>query len=247
MGASWLEYRFRLAILVAIAGLGFWAPWIDDPDIGGHTPALYWLIRFVCRMTHIPIGFTAPALLVLVAAMAGAGAVLRIWGAAWHPPFVYNYKSMTTATRAIEGPYLCLRHPKATGAWLILTTASLLMPIGGAFVAIALFTLLLARLIRREEYYLTAELGSRYRNYCNTVPGFIPHFLFLRRAPTQTPLYGRAILTEIGSIGIFLTISCLSWSRDNRMLIVAAAISFAAGLIVKLILPPRQYDGKTVK
>jgi protein-S-isoprenylcysteine O-methyltransferase Ste14 len=242
-----LEYRFRLAILAAIAGLGFWAPWIDDPAIGGHTPALYWLTHLASNVTHIPLGFMVPAFIVLAAAVAGAGAALRILGAAWPPPFAYDYKSMTAAMRAAEGPYLCLRQPMVTGAWLVLTAVSLLMPIGGTFLAVALFSLLLFRLVRREEFFLTAELGSRYRDYCYTVPRLVPRFPFSLSMPATRPQYGRAALAEIGPICVFLTIACLAWSKDNRMMVIAAASGFAVGLIVKLVLPAREYDGKPVE
>ena len=179
----------------------------------------------------------APLVVILASLIATAGAAMCVWGAAWQQPYTANYTAMQAEISTIDGPYRHVRNPRHLGLWLTIAAIAFLMPVTGAIVAMALLTLFFWRLILGEEFFLTSELGGQYRDYLNSVPRVIPRWWTSRRAPVQTPDYRRAALREVMPIGVFLTLACLGWSYNNRLLIQGVIVSFGLGLVARALVP----------
>ncbi|MGD0903712.1 MAG: isoprenylcysteine carboxylmethyltransferase family protein, partial [Terracidiphilus sp.] len=83
MKASAIEFRLRMLINMVIVCLGFWAPSIEAWGIGRRIPLLVWLPLELSRMGVLSFAVATPAVIAAGALLAGAGAALRVWGAAY--------------------------------------------------------------------------------------------------------------------------------------------------------------------
>src|SRR5579863_6373018 len=92
--ASAIEFRLRMAINAAIVVLGFWSPWIEAWGIGRRISLMEWLALEASRTGLLPFTAATPAVIVLAALLAAAGAVLRLWGTAYLGPGVVNNLEM---------------------------------------------------------------------------------------------------------------------------------------------------------
>jgi hypothetical protein len=92
-------------------------------------------------------------------------------------------------------------------------------------------------LIRGEEQVLSARSGEPYRAYLRSVPRLIPR-LRTRLLPTgNRPHWRQAVLSEINPIGVFVTITCLSWTYDNRLMIRAILVTLGVSMVVRALMP----------
>ena len=48
MGATKIEFRLRMVIMILITALGFWAPWIEILGYGNRFPLWAWLALENC-------------------------------------------------------------------------------------------------------------------------------------------------------------------------------------------------------
>ena len=88
MRATALEFRLRMAIMVFLVVLGFWAPWIEYLNNGAWDWAGAsrcwngWRSR-LSRTGLLPLYDATPVVIVVAALVAAAGMILRVWGAAY--------------------------------------------------------------------------------------------------------------------------------------------------------------------
>ena len=83
MRASSIEFRLRMLIQIVIVFFGFWAPWIGPWDLGRRISTLEWLPLEISRTGLASFTVASPFVIVAGALAALAGAVLRVWGAAY--------------------------------------------------------------------------------------------------------------------------------------------------------------------
>ena len=238
VGASAFEFRFRMPINAAIVVLGFWAPWIEGLGIGKRISLLEWLALEVSRTSLL--GFTAAsaAAIVLASLLAGAGAGLRVWGTAYLGPGVVTAAEMRAGTVMAGGPYRHVRNPLYLGVWLMAAALSFTMPVTGALAAMALLTLFLLRLIAGEERYLTTQLGEAYQVYRRAAPRLFPRIRTNLPTAAGSGLgWGRAVMSELNPMGVFLIVAALSWKYDNRLMIRAFLVSFGVSLVARALVP----------
>jgi protein-S-isoprenylcysteine O-methyltransferase Ste14 len=247
MGATKFEFRLRMAIMVAIIALGFWAPWIEAWGIGRRIPLLEWLAHGLVQSGLVRFAVAAPLFIVLATLVAAVGAVLRVWGTAYLGPFTVNNLHMKAGAVLADGPYRSVRNPLYLGSWCMFAAMAFLMPVSGALFAMVLLTAFLLRLILGEEAFLTSQLGEPYLSYLRAVPRLLPR-LRIGAASTgpkpgslgssgRKPQWLRAVLAELCPIGIFLTLAFLSWSYDNRLVIRGVLVSFGVSLVARALLP----------
>ncbi|SPE28991.1 Isoprenylcysteine carboxyl methyltransferase [Candidatus Sulfotelmatomonas gaucii] len=240
MRASSIEFRLRMLIQIVIVGLGFWAPWIGMWDLGRRVATLEWLALEISRAGIASFTFAAPIVIVLGSLAALAGAVLRIWGAAYLGYDIVHHLQMQAGGVMAAGPYRYVRNPLYLGGWFMMAAISLLMPPTGALFTMVLVTIFYLRLILGEEVFLTAQIGEPYCEYLRAVPRLIPRLHARLPRAAAHPNWLIALLTEINPIGIFVTLAFLSWTYNNLLMIKAVLISFGISLVVRAFMPRGQ-------
>jgi|HubBroStandDraft_1064217.scaffolds.fasta_scaffold69293_1 protein-S-isoprenylcysteine O-methyltransferase Ste14 len=240
MKASQIEFRLRVAIMVAVVALGFWSPWIEAWGIGRRISLLEWFALELSRLGLFPFTIATPVAIVLASLLAAAGVVLRVWSTAWLGRGVVNNAEMKAGAVMADGPYRFVRNPLYLGTWFMMAAMSFIMPATGALFAMVLITLFLLRLILAEEAFLAARLGEPYQAYLRAVPRLFPRLRSnLPRAGLE-PRWGQSLLSEINPIGVLFTVAVLSWSYNNRLMVRAILVSFGLSLVVRALMPGKQ-------
>ena len=237
LGATKIEFRLRVLILVIVISLGFWAPWIEAWGIGSRIPLLEWLTLKLSRLGLVPFAVASPLMVAIAALIAALGAGLRVWGTAWLGAFTVNHHQMKAGAVLADGPYRYVRNPLYLGTWCMFAAMAFLMPTTGAVFAMAVVTAFLFRLILGEEAFLRSELGDSYLTYLRTVPRLLP-LLRTPLAPTgRRPQWLRSVFSELNAIGVFVTFALLSWSYDNWLMTRAVIVSFGVSLLARAFMP----------
>jgi len=242
MRASAIEFRLRVAIIAAVIGLGFWAPWTELFVLSRRSSLLEWgaleLVRLgVCNFAAATVGMIA-----LASLLAFKGAWLRVWGAAYLGSEVVYNAEMKADTMRTEGPYRFVRNPLYLGSWCMVAAICFLMPPTGALWTMALLTLFQLRLIAGEEAFLTRKLGAPYLSYLEAIPRLMPQLIPRREnSLIRTgckPRWVHALLAETNAIGVLLIFVVLAWRYDHTLMIKAVVVNFGLSLVVRAFLTP---------
>jgi len=151
MRASAIEFRLRMMIQIVIVFFGFWAPWLGGWDFGRRISTLEWLPLEMSRLGLVSFTVATPIVIVLGALAALAGALLRVWGAAYLGYSTVHHGDMQAGAVMADGPYRFMRNPLYLGGWFMMIAVSLLMPPSGALFTVVLLTVFYLRLILGEE------------------------------------------------------------------------------------------------
>ena len=242
MRATAIEFRLRMTIMIVIVVLGFWAPWIEylgngALDLGRRISLLEWLALELSRTGLLPFHDATPVVIIVAALFAVAGMVLRIWGAAYLGYGTVHHAQMQAGSVMADGPYRYVRNPLYLGGWFMMAAVAFIMPPTGALFSTLLLTLFFLRLILGEEAFLSDKLGDSYREYLRSVPRLIPRLRSPLPAAGHKPHWGIAMLTELNPIGIFITMSVLSWRYDNELMLKGILVSLGISLVVRALMP----------
>ena len=236
MKASALEFRLRMIIQIVIVILGFWAPW---KSIGAWNlrsiSTLEWLALKLFHAGLVSFGAATSAVIVTGALASGAGAWLRVWGAASLGYATVHHGQMQGGGLVAAGPYRYVRNPLYLGGWLMFLAVALIMPPSGALVALVLIAVHFLRLILGEEAFLSAKLGEPYRAYLAKVPRLMPSLRPCLPPADSKPQWLMAALTEIFPIGLFFTMAVLAWRFDRLLMAQGVIFSFGLSLVMKAV------------
>jgi protein-S-isoprenylcysteine O-methyltransferase Ste14 len=237
LGATKFEFRLRMTIMVVVVALGFWSPWIEAWGWGVRVSLFEWAALELSR-TRL-IGFTAAVPVVIFAAslLAAMAVVLRVWGTAYLGPGVVTSAEMQAGAVLADGPYRLVRNPLYLGTWSMAAAMSFAMPATGALFAMAVLTVFLLRLIGGEEAFLAARLGEPYVAYLRAVPRLLPRLRTTLPPAGRAPHWGKALISEINPIGVFIVVAFLSWSYDSRLVVRGILVSFGISLLVRAAAP----------
>lgn len=241
MRASAIEFRLRVPMIVALIGIGYWAPWIESRGMLARTFLLVEAAASLARVGVCSFAIATKILVTVAILLAANGAWLRVWGAAYLSPAVVYHREMKAVILTAQGPYRLIRNPLYLGSWCMVAAMSLLMPPSGALITMAALTILFVRLIGAEEAFLVKTLGEPYLTYQRRVPSLLPRW-GSRTAESvmqelQRPHWLCAGLAELNSIGVFLIFASLAWRYDHVLLIKAIVVNFGFSLIVRALLP----------
>lgn len=237
MKASAFLFRYRMVINLVIIVLGLWAPWIQYARIGSRMLLLEWLALEISRAGLLSFTNAAPAVIVFGSLVAGLGAVLRVWGAAWLGHGVVLDAQMQAGSLTADGPFRYVRNPLYLGLGCMFAALALVMPVTGALFVLVAAPLFLLSLIRGEEAFLVAQFGEPYRRYQLAVPRLIPRLRTTVPPSGSKPHWVQAVLSEINPIGVFVTIAFLSWTYDTQLMVRAIAVTFGLSLVVRAFMP----------
>ena len=247
MRASAIEFRLRMAIMVAIIALGFWSPWIEAWGIGQRISLFEWLALEMSRTGLLTFTAATGVAIAMATLLAAAAVVLRVWGSAYLGPGIVNNAEMKAGAVMADGPYRHVRNPLYLGSWCMVAAMSFIMPVSGAAFVMVLLTVFLMRLILGEEAFLIAQLGEPYRAYLRAVPRVFPRVRTNLPQGGRTPRWGAALVSEINPIGVLVTVAVLSWSYNNRLMIRAILISFGLSLLVRAMIPELTHQAGAVE
>ncbi|HET9098764.1 MAG TPA: isoprenylcysteine carboxylmethyltransferase family protein [Acidobacteriaceae bacterium] len=233
MRATALEFRLRVAIIALVIAIGFWAPWIQAWDMGRRVSLLEWIALELSRTRLVPFAVSTVAVIVLATLIAGLGALLRVWGTACMGVGVVQHAEMRAGAVVADGPYRLVRNPLYIGTWCMVAALAFAMPPTGALFTMVLLTVFLLRLILGEEAFLAGQLGETYTAYKQRVPRLYPRLRGALPASGRTAHWGRAVLAEMGAIGVFVIFAALSWRYDNHLMLRAILINFGVSLVLR--------------
>jgi protein-S-isoprenylcysteine O-methyltransferase Ste14 len=233
MRASAIEFRLRMVIQIASVFVGFWAPWAGGWDFGWRISTFEWLPLELSRSGLASFSVATPIVIVLGALAALAGAVLRVWGAAYLGYNTVHHGDMQAGGVMADGPYRTMRNPLYLGGWFMMLAVMLFMAPSGALFSVVLMTIFFLRLILGEEAFLSKHLGQPYEQYLHAVPRLIPRLRASLPAAGNKPHWLTAIFTEVMPIGMFFTLAVLSWFYDQQLMLEGILWSFVASLVAR--------------
>ena len=119
VGASAIEFRLRMAINAIIIILGFWSPWIEKWGVGSRISLLEWLALELSRTGLLRFTGATAVVILIGALIAGLGAALRVWGAAYLGPATVISLEMKAGGVMADGPIgmYATRFILDCGAW----------------------------------------------------------------------------------------------------------------------------------
>jgi protein-S-isoprenylcysteine O-methyltransferase Ste14 len=240
MKASAIEYRLRGPILVIVVVLGFWAPWIQALDLGKRVSLLEWMALELSRAGLLRFTYATPVVILAGALAAAVGMVLRVWGAAYPGP-----SAVSAGELQAGGPYRYVRNPLYLGTWFMIAAIAFLMPPSGALFAVPAVTIFLLRLILAEESALASQLGPPYERYLRAAPRLFPRLRTSLPRAGSHPRWPVAVLSELGSVSVFITLAVLSWSYDHELMIKGIIVGFGASLIARALVVEKPAAGAT--
>lgn len=255
MKATRFEFRFRFPIILAIYALGFWAPWIDHftPQqyrmagpgtmeiLPAHYPTAWLTLSTLLARWHF-LRFDQATLLVTTFAVVCvcAGAVLRVWGAAYLGSSIVHSGAMHGDAVMASGPYRYVRNPLYLGSLAPALGISILMPPWGAvFFVIAIFVFYF-RLIFGEEAYLADRLGAPYQEYRQRVPRLVPSLRPRIAARCIRPNWLEGLLGEVFTVGAALCMAVLAWRYQPELLDRCLLVCLGLSLVARALLPKNQ-------
>lgn len=228
MRAAGFEFRQRFWLIGLIYAIGFSLGSID------HTFAAMAVVRWIGlpQEMGLRLVFAAGAL------VAGAGAAIRTWAAAYLESDVVHDKSLHSERLVADGPYRYLRNPLYLGVILLTAGVGLLASRLGWLAMTVGISLFLHRLARREEEMLTESLGSAYTKYRDTVPSIVPALTPRIPASGRDPRWGQAFRGEAFIWMFALSIALLAITLKP----VVAYACCGAGFVMYFVVRAKKGD-----
>ena len=164
MVASEFEYRHRfwMIVFVYVAAYAFYN--LD------HLNILYSVIPW--NQGVLQKDMLVRFLYATAALLAAVGATLLTWSTAYRPPSAIKDRTAFS----IAGPFRYVRNPQYLSYFLLVLALGTFQSRFGFAVMLLAETILLFRLVAREELRLEQEYGGRFRVYAQSVPRFLPSF-----------------------------------------------------------------------
>ena len=161
------------------------------------------------------------------ALVAAVGAVLLTWATAYRPP--NTTKARTTFSTS--GPFRYVRNPHYLAYFLLILALGTFQSIFGFPVMLLGETILLLRLVGREELLLEKEYGEHFRSYAQHVPRFLPSLRPRFEDDGQPPRWREAIWDQAFQWGFVATLLAFAFTLSDPV-----GYAFAAATIVFLVL-----------
>jgi protein-S-isoprenylcysteine O-methyltransferase Ste14 len=219
MIASEFEYRHRLwmIVLVYFAAYAFYN--LDRLNI------LYsivpWIQGILQKDTLVRFLYAAAALL------AAVGAILLTWSTAYRSPgATHDRNAFSTA-----GPFRYVRNPHYLSYFLLLLALGTFQSRLGFPVMLIAETILLLRLVAREECRLEQHYADRFRTYAQRVPRLLPAIRPRIEADNQLPQWRQALWEQAFQWGFVATLLAFAFTLSDPI-----GYAFASATLVFLVL-----------
>jgi protein-S-isoprenylcysteine O-methyltransferase Ste14 len=227
MRATEFEFRNRWWIIFAIFFAAFGAYAIDHVNFA--QAIVEWIARRMgtsATDNQLRLIFALGALLLVLAGF------LRTWGTSYLQADVMRDWRVHTERLLADGPYRFVRNPLYLGNILMAVSIGLMASRTGFVILSVGMTIVVVRLLLREEFELLRDLGEPYRRYCDAVPRLVPALFPRLPSAGDAPRWGQGLRAELMywlmalAMGVFaITLKVwLFWSIDA--VAIAAAFSY---------------------
>lgn len=243
MKATSFEFRFRVLIAIVLYVLGFSAPWARYHAYAPLTTTWLALSTQLANLHWLTVNKATLLVTWVAIVLAFAGAILRVWGAAYLGSSVVHSMSMHAGETVASGPYRFVRNPLYLGSWLFAVGICILMPPSGAIFFLVATFLFYWRLILGEEHYLAAQLGEPYLDYKRRVPRIVPSLRPRLAASGLGAQWMQGFVSEIFMFAFACCLAALAWQYNADILIRCLLVCFGISLIARAALPKPQLAG----
>jgi len=171
--ASKGEFENRFWIIGGVFSLGFSAYGLD------HVNCVEALTRLIVGSTNVDsprADHLIRALFFAAAFVVFAAALLRSWAEAYLRSTVVHDAALHSENLVAEGPYRYVRNPLYLGNILLAAGMGSMASSTGFFFIVIGMTVVVYRLILREEAGLAESQGAGFLDYCRAVPRLLPAF-----------------------------------------------------------------------
>ncbi len=192
MRATEFEFRNRWWIIFGVFCAAFGSDAVDH--INSAQAIVEWIARRMgttATDNQLRVIFAFGALLLVLAAF------LRTWGTSYLQADVMRDWRVHTERLLADGPYRFVRNPLYLGNILMALSIGLLASRTGFVILSVGMTIVVIRLLLREEFELLRDQGEPYRRYCDAVPRLVPALFPRVPSAGDTPQWGQGIRAEL--------------------------------------------------
>jgi protein-S-isoprenylcysteine O-methyltransferase Ste14 len=214
------RHRFWMIVLVYVGAYAFYN--LDHRNI--LWSLVPWNQGILQKDTLVRVLYAGAALL------AAVGTVLLTWATAYRPPSANN--AHTTFSTA--GPFRYVRNPHYWAYFLLVLALGTFQSVFGFPVMLVGETLLLLRLVGREEHRLEQEYGERFLKYARRVPRLLPASRPSIEVDGQSPRWGRALWEQAFQWGFVATLLAFAFTLSDPMGYAFGGATIAFLLLQKL-------------
>lgn len=219
MVAYEFEYRHRFWMIVLVYALAYAFYNLDHLNVlyaivpwNQGVPQKDLLVRFL---------YAAAALL------AASGAALLTWATAYRP----SSPNPNHTNFSVGGPFRYVRNPQYLAYFCLIVALGTFQSRLGFPVMLLAETILLLRLVAREEIRLEQEYGERFRVYAQRVPRYLPSLRPRSEEEGESPRWGQALWSQAFQWGFVVTLLAFACTLSDPV-----GYAFAAATIAFLVL-----------
>jgi protein-S-isoprenylcysteine O-methyltransferase Ste14 len=218
------EYRHRFWMIVLVYALAYALYNLD------HLNVLYAIVPW--NQGVLQKDLLVRFLYAAAALLAASGAALLTWATAYRPPRPNPSPSHTEFS--IAGPFRYVRNPQYLSYFFLIVALGTFQSRLGFPVMLLAETILLFRLVAREEIRLEQEYGERFRVYAQRVPRYLPSLPSLRplaEEEGELPCWGYALWNQAFQWGFVATLLAFACTLSDPI-----GYAFALATIAFLVL-----------
>jgi protein-S-isoprenylcysteine O-methyltransferase Ste14 len=192
MQASLFEFRHRWWVIFFIFFIAFLAYSLDPVNCG--VAIVGWLAK---HLGTTPTANAYRLILAFSALLLTLAALLRSWGTSYLDAEVMRDSEVHTERLLADGPYRYVRNPLYLGNIFMAVGIGLMASRSGFLILSLGMTVLVIRLILREEAELLRDQGEPYRRYRAIVPRLIPSLSPRVPRAGNAPHWGQGFRAEL--------------------------------------------------
>jgi protein-S-isoprenylcysteine O-methyltransferase Ste14 len=222
MVASEFEYRHRFWMILLVYALAY--SFYNVYNLNVLYAVVPWNQGVPQRDMLVRLLYGAAAL------VAAGGALLLTWSTAYRPPQANRDRTAFS----IAGPFRYVRNPHYLAYFFLLLALGTFQSVLGFPVMLVGETILLLRLVGREELRLEQEHGERYLLYARRVPRFLPSLRPRFQGDSQSPRWRQALWDQAFQWGFVATLLAFAFTLSDPIGYAFAAVTIAFLVLQKL-------------
>jgi len=226
MHATDFEFRNRFWIIMLLFSVAFASYGLD------HVNVMQAVADWIAGLNNSNSDRLVRFFLALGTILVFIAASIRTWAAAYLRSEVVHDANVHSEALVADGPYRHVRNPLYFGNFLVAAGIGCLASRLGFVILILGMTVVVLRLIGREEAQLEKEQGERFREFCRNVPRLWPALRPRLPSGGVEPHWGQAFIGEAFNWGAFIALLVFDLTLNNTLLWAI----LATGLLSRILL-----------